>query len=434
MNVKSTLLELSASSSFWSKALPSVAVGPIKRGLLSKMKQLKHGSIEFIDGNERHLFGDPNAALKARIEVLDRRFYPLVAFEGTIGAGEAWIHRFWTSTDLTALVRIFTLNREMMQGFESGLAMLAKPLLKGYHAYRKNTVQGSARNIEDHYDLGNDFFALFLDESMTYSCAFYESPDQSLKDAQIAKYERICRKLSIQKSDHVVEIGTGWGGFALHAATTRGCRVTTTTISKKQYDFARERVRQAGLEDRIEVLLRDYREMEGSYDKLVSIEMIEAVGADYYGHFFETCARLLKSEGLMLIQAITIADQIFEQARRSVDFIQRFVFPGSCIPSIIALSSVSAQTTDLNLIHLEDITPNYPRTLRAWLDSLKSNWEPIKALGYPESLLRLWEFYLCYCEGGFLERNIGDVHMIFAKSGWRGQAPLGAIGPVGVPS
>jgi cyclopropane-fatty-acyl-phospholipid synthase len=434
MNVKSTLLELSASSSFWGRTLPSAAVGPIKRGLLSKMKQLKYGCIEFIDGDERFVFGDPSAALQARVEVLDRRFYPLVAFEGTIGAGEAWIHRFWTSPDVTALVRIFTLNRDMMQNFESGLAMLARPFLKAYHSYRKNTVQGSARNIEDHYDLGNDFFSLFLDETMTYSCALFETPEQSLRDAQIAKYERICRKLNIKASDHVVEIGTGWGGFAMHAAKTHGCRVTTTTISKAQHDFAKARIKQAGLDGQIEVLLRDYRAMEGSYDKLVSIEMIEAVGADYYGQFFETCARLLKPDGLMLIQAITIADQIFDEARRSVDFIQRFVFPGSCIPSIIALSSVSAQTTDLNLIHLEDITPNYPRTLRLWLEGLKKNWDKILALGYPESLLRLWEFYLCYCEGGFLERNIGDVHLLFAKSGWRGQAPLGDFGAPGNPA
>jgi cyclopropane-fatty-acyl-phospholipid synthase len=270
-------------------------------------------------------------------------------------------------------------------------------------------------NIAAHYDLGNDFYALFLDRTMTYSSGLFESPDATLEEASLAKYDRICRKLTLSSRDHVLEIGTGWGGFALHAATNYGCRVTTTTISRAQQDFARERIRGAGLEGRVDVLLQDYRNLTGKYDKLVSIEMIEAVGHHYLNAFFNACSGLLKDDGEMLLQAITIRDQVFDRHKRSVDFIKRYIFPGSCIPSVAAISLAVARVTDLRLFHLEDITPHYARTLQAWRRKFFDNLEEVRKLGYPETFIRMWEYYLSYCEAGFAERYLGDAQMLFTK-------------------
>ncbi len=406
---------------------PRQAKSFLKTALFKKLSQLKHGLLEFHDGPIVHQFGTPNTGLQCKIEVLDDRFYPLIALEGTVGAGEAYILGYWKCSDLTSLIRFFTQNRSFMVNFESGLAKISTPLLRAYHTKRKNTLAGSSKNIEAHYDLGNDFFSLFLDETMTYSCGIFENASSTMKEASIAKNERICKKLDIQATDHILEIGSGWGGFAIHAAQTRGCKVTTITISKAQFDYARERIQNSGLSDKITILLQDYRTMSGQFDKLVSVEMIEAVGHEFYANFFETCSKLLKPNGTMLLQAITIADQIYEEAKKNVDFIQRFIFPGSCIPSIVAISSIVAAHTDLNMIHLEDITPNYPKTLRAWLNQMNANRDKIIAAGYSPEMLRMWEFYLCYCEGGFMERTIGDVHILFAKPGWRGQAPLGQL-------
>jgi cyclopropane-fatty-acyl-phospholipid synthase len=256
-----------------------------------------------------------------------------------------------------------------------------------------------------------------------YSSAIFAQPNMPLEAAQLARLDHICRKLDLTPRDHLLEIGTGWGGMAIYAATHYGCRVTTTTISQEQYKLASERVRAAGLEERVTVLLKDYRDLDGQYDKLVSIEMIEAVGHDFYDTYFGKCAALLKDDGLMLLQAITIADQRYEAARKSVDFIQRYIFPGSCIPSITAMSDSITRASDLKLAHLEDIGPHYATTLRLWRENFLRNAEAVRALGYPESFLRMWEFYLCYCEGGFEERALGDVHMLLAKPGNR-RAPI----------
>jgi cyclopropane-fatty-acyl-phospholipid synthase len=255
---------------------------------------------------------------------------------------------------------------------------------------------------------------------MTYSCAIFEAEDSTLTEASLAKYDRICQKLDLNPRDHVLEIGSGWGGFAIRAAGRYGCRVTTTTISRAQYDLARERIQAAGLADRVTLLLKDYRELEGTFDKLVSIEMIEAVGCEYIDTFFRVCSDRLKIDGLMCLQAITIADQVFERYRRSYDFIRSHVFPGSCLTSVAATAASLARSTDLRLIHLEDITPHYVTTLRLWRERFFANLDRVQALGYPESFIRLWEFYLCYCEGGFAERYIGDVQMVLAKPGYRG--------------
>lgn len=254
---------------------------------------------------------------------------------------------------------------------------------------------------------------------MMYSCAYFERPEASLYEASLAKLDRICRKLKLSPGDKVIEIGSGWGGFALHAATHYGCHVTTTTISQQQFDLARQRIHAAGLQDRITLLLKDYRDLEGSYDKLVSIEMVEAIGHQYYDSYFAQCARLLKPDGLALIQAITIADRQFKQARDEVDFIKRYIFPGSCIPAITPLLESATRASDLTLIHLEDIGPHYATTLRHWREAFLSQLEAVRQQGYSEAFIRMWEFYLAYCEGGYLERAIGDVHMLFAKPRYR---------------
>jgi len=287
------------------------------------------------------------------------------------------------------------------------------------HAFRRNSRAGARRNIAAHYDLGNDFFRLFLDETMMYSAATFEHPRQSLYDAQVARLDLICQKLELKPTDHLLEIGSGWGGLALHAAQRFGCRVTTTTISREQWRLTRDRVAAAILGDRVDVLCMDYRDLTGTYDKIVSIEMIEAIGHQYYDTYFAKCSELLAPHGAMLLQAITIADQRYERARRSVDFIQRYIFPGSCIPSVAALSSSIARASDLRLFHLDDIGPHYATTLAHWRQNLRANLARVRSLGYGEEFIRMWEYYFCYCEGGFMERVIGDVQMLLVKPGNR---------------
>jgi cyclopropane-fatty-acyl-phospholipid synthase len=399
---------------------PHFLDGLATRAVQRTLSGITHGQITLRDGHSSHSYGTPTARcpLVVRVDVHDPRFYGDMAFGGSIGAGEAYMASHWSvahGDDLTALMRILLQNREVLDGMEGGLAWLLAPLQKALHWTARNTREGSARNIRAHYDLGNDFFQLFLDPTMMYSSGIFERPDATLEQASIAKLDRICRKLALKPSDHVIEIGTGWGGFAIYAARHYGCRVTTTTISPSQHALARGRIRAAGLEDRIELLLTDYRDLNGQYDKLVSIEMIEAVGHQYYDTYFAKCSALLKPDGLMLLQAITIADQQYEAAKRSVDFIQRYIFPGSCIPSVSAICDSLKRVTDLRLIGLEDIGPHYATTLKCWRDNLMANVERVRALGYPEEFIRMWVFYLCYCEGGFLERVIGDVHMLMMK-------------------
>ncbi|MCS6924285.1 MAG: cyclopropane-fatty-acyl-phospholipid synthase family protein [Candidatus Binatia bacterium] len=393
--------------------------------VLAQLQQLQQGCITITDGDIRQTFGrlSSDCQLSATVSVHDPRFYNAIVRAGDIGAGAAYIDGFWSCDDLTALVRILLRNRAVLDGMASGLARLTGPLRTLYHALHRNTVRGSRRNIAAHYDLGNDFFALFLDETMTYSCGIFTHPESTLQEASLTKLDRICRKLQLSPADHVVEIGTGWGSFAIYAAQHYGCRVTTTTISQRQYELARQRVAAAGVADRVTVLCDDYRALTGQYDKLVSIEMIEAVGHAYYDTYFRCCSHLLKPDGMMLLQAITIADQRYEQAKRSVDFIQRYIFPGSCIPSITAICNSLTRATDLRLFHLEDLTPHYATTLRHWRERFLAHADRVRALGYPEAFIRMWEFYLCYCEGGFHERAIGDVQMLLTKPQCR-RAPL----------
>jgi len=396
---------------------PHFLDGLAARAVHRRLAGLAHGQITLVDGESHQRYGQRTALcpLSVTLHVHDPRFYSDIAFGGSIGAGEAYMQGYWSVNDLTALVRILLLNRDVLDGMETGLARLTAPLQQALHWLNRNTRDGSQRNIAAHYDLGNEFFALFLDPTLMYSSAIFTQPHMSLEAAQLARLDHICHKLDLTSRDHLLEIGSGWGGMAIYAAQYYGCRVTTTTISQEQYNLASERVRAAGLEDRVTVLLKDYRDLEGQYDKLVSIEMIEAVGHDFYDTYFGKCCALLKDDGLMLLQAITIADQRYDAARKSVDFIQRYIFPGSCIPSVTAMNDSITRASDLKLAHLEDIGPHYATTLRRWRENFFRNIEAVRALGYPESFIRMWEFYLCYCEGGFEERALGDVHMLLAK-------------------
>ena len=389
-----------------------------ERALRSRLRNLEHGLITLIDAGRRETYGHATArcALHATVLVHDRRFYTEVAFGGSVGAGESFMAGDWTVDDLTALVRILLVNRGVLDGLDSGWSRLAVPARRWLHAAARNTRPGSRRNIAAHYDIGNDFFELFLDPTMMYSCAVFERADMSLEQAQIAKIDRLCRKLDLKPHDHLLEIGTGWGALALHAARHYGCRVTTTTISRAQHDLARQRIIDAGLADRITLRLDDYRDLDGRYDKLVSVEMIEAIGRRYFDTFFRRCSELLKPGGTMLLQAITIDDRQYVSARDSVDFIKRHIFPGCCIPSVTSLAHSAARASTLRIVDLEDIGPHYAATLAAWRGNLFANAARVRALGYPDALLRMWHFYLSYCEGGFSERALGDVQIVLQDS------------------
>jgi cyclopropane-fatty-acyl-phospholipid synthase len=388
-----------------------------RAALHASLARLAHGELRLIDADGDYRFGQPSeqCSLSATLRISDAHFYADTAFGGSVGAGESYIRGSWSCDDLTALVRIMLRNRQVLNGLEGGLALLRRPLFKLFHHLHRNSQRGSARNIAAHYDLGNDLYRLMLDDTMAYSCGIFEQPGSTLRQASIAKFDAACRKLALGPSDHLLEIGTGWGGLAIHAARHYGCRVTTTTISSAQHQYARERIAAAGLGDRVTLLLEDYRELRGRFDKLVSIEMIEAVGASYLDGYFRQCAALLADDGAMLLQAITIQDQLYEQALRSVDYIQRYIFPGSFMPSVTALSNSIRRASDLKIFHLQDIGPHYARTLAEWRGNFLAHLPQLRALGYPDSFVRLWEFYLCYCEGGFAERQLGDVQMLLTK-------------------
>jgi cyclopropane-fatty-acyl-phospholipid synthase len=399
-----------------------------RRLVLGRLAGLNHGRVCVEDALGTEELG-ASAGDTATIRVMDPRFYRRVVREGALGAAASYIDGHWKADDLTKLLRIFVRNLPVTDGMEKGAARLAKPLRRAARWMQRNTMAGSRRNIEAHYDLSNDFFALFLDPTMTYSCGIFESPESSMYDASVAKLDRICRKLDLQPHHRIVEIGTGWGSFALHAARHYGCHVTTTTISTEQHDLARQRIEEAGLEDRITLLKQDYRTLEGQFDRLVSIEMIEAVGHQFLPAFFEQCNRLLKPDGSMLLQAITMPDQRYARYRQSVDFIQKYVFPGSCCPSLTAMLDAVRRSTDFSVGHLEDLTPHYATTLRTWRERFMARLDDVRAMGFPESFIRLWDYYLCYCEAGFAERYIGNVHLILHRPMHRGEPLLPAITP-----
>ncbi len=393
-----------------------------RRVVLGALDHLAEGTVTVKDGASRSSFGNQTGTvggLSAELVVHNPRFWRQIGLGGSIGTAEAYMDGAWSVDDLVALLRIVVRNRPALLRIERLFDWVAGPWQRLSHSLRANTKAGSRRNIHAHYDLGNEFFSLFLDPSMMYSSAIFSRPGMSLEEAQTEKIDRICRRLALQPGERVVEIGTGWGGFAEHAVRHYGVHVTTTTISPAQASFARERIARAGLSDRVEILELDYRDLPGAtgrtFDKLVSIEMIEAVGHRYLDTFFGVCSRLLAPHGKMALQAITIRDSFYERALKSVDFIQYLIFPGAFIPSISAMSGAIARSTDLVVTHLEDIGPSYAETLRQWRQSFLANRAEVRRQGFPESFVRLWDFYFAYCEAGFRERTIGDAQIILAK-------------------
>jgi len=388
--------------------------------LFAQLKQIEQGELTFVDELGTHRFGNRKRCdLHATIHVNHTQLYADAAFGGSVGAGEAYIRGLWRCDDLVALVRIFVINRDVLNGMDSRWAWITKPFLKLFHFWNRNSKAGSARNIAAHYDIGNDLYKLMLDDTMAYSCGIFLTPQSTLHEASVEKFDAACRKLKLKPSDHLLEIGTGWGGMAIHAAKHYGCRVTTTTISKQQYEMAKEKVAAAGLQDRVTLLLDDYRDLQGQFDKLVSIEMIEAVGANYLDTYLKKCSSLLKPNGAMLLQAITLQDQFYQQALKSVDFIQRYIFPGSFIPSVTVISNSMARVTDLKMIEMEDYGSHYATTLHHWRERFFAALPEVRHLGYSDNFIRLWEYYLCYCEGGFIERQLGVAQLVFAKPAYR---------------
>ena len=400
-------------------AIPSAGARFLRQRLLANMAGLRHGRLVLRDALGTVELGTPAAQqpdLVVHLDVLDPAFYRAVAANGSVGAGEAWMDGHWQCDNLVGLIRLLVRNRDLLDGMETGLARLGGMAMRAWHALQRNTRSGSRRNIAAHYDLGNDFFELFLSPDLMYSSAIWDGADDTLEAASTRKLERICRKLDLQSSDRVLEIGTGWGGFAIHAAREYGCRVATATISREQYELARARIAAAGLTDRIEVLLADYRDLGGRYDKLVSIEMVEAIGHQYLDLYFQRIAALLEPHGAALVQAITIEDRRYAKALREVDFIKRHIFPGSFIPSVGALSGAIARAGDLRLVNLEDIGSSYALTLQAWRERFLQRLPEVRALGYDERFVRMWEFYLAYCEAGFREQALGDVQLLLHRA------------------
>jgi cyclopropane-fatty-acyl-phospholipid synthase len=411
-------------------AFPRHPIDAAFRGALRRtLAGIRDARLIVVDADGVETFGPAHlAGLRATVTVHDPSFYRATVTRGVVGAAEAYMDGAWDSDDLVSLIRIMARNRAVADRLDGPFSRVAAASLRWYARLRRNTRTGSRRNIEAHYDLGNDFFASFLDETMTYSSAVWEDDaGASLAEASAAKNERVCRKLELKPSDHVLEIGSGWGGFAIHAASRFGCRVTTTTLSREQLQLARERVAAAGLSDRVEVIALDYRDLTGTYDKLVSIEMIEAVGHEFMDEYFRRCCERLKPEGSFLLEAITIPDQDYEASKRSVEFIKRYIFPGGSLPSVSSMCDSVKRVTDFRVLHLEEISPHYARTLAEWRRRFRGSLDDLRAR-YPRRFLRMWEFYLCYCEGGFRERAIGTVQMLLERPLGRREPVLGPIG------
>lgn len=391
--------------------------GFARRVMLKTLKRIKIGHLTIEEQGQVYSFGEPkeSAEIIAHVFVSHPSAYRYVLFNGTIGSGEAYMLKAWSSSDLVQVIRLFVANMALVQAMDSRWSQISQTISGWVHRLRANSKTGSRKNIAAHYDLGNDFFKLFLDPTMLYSSAIYASEDSTLEEASLNKLQRICTRLGLSEQDHLLEIGTGWGGMAIYAAQHFGCRVTTVTISQEQYEYARAWVAREGLQDKVEVRLQDYRDVSGQFDKLVSIEMVEAVGYKYLPQYFGKCSSLLKPNGKMLMQTITIADQRYEAERDNVDFIQKYIFPGGCLPSIEVITQHLSQDTDMQLVGLEDITFHYAKTLAEWRKRFFAEISAVRAMGFDDVFIRMWDFYLSYCEGGFRERAIGTSQLVFAK-------------------
>ncbi|ENX34623.1 hypothetical protein F889_01911 [Acinetobacter colistiniresistens] len=382
--------------------------------VLRSLFKLRHGQIHF-RGEWNGTVGEISD-LEATVDVHNKALIDLIFKNGVLGAAEGYIQGYWSSENLVELIQILARNRHVLDKINQNMLSQASQLiLKAWYKTRKNSLSGSRKNIAEHYDLSNDFFKLFLDSSMMYSSAVYEKTYMTLEQASDYKKELICQKLQLKPMDHLVEIGSGWGGFAIYAAQHYGCKVTTITISQAQYDEANKRIAAAGLSHRVNIELKDYRLLEGKFDKLVSIEMIEAVGEQYLSTYFNKCRSLLKPSGLGLIQAITIEDARYKKALSTVDYIKRYIFPGSFIPCISVLTQAASEQK-LRLKHLEDIGLSYAETIHQWRERFLNAKPEVLALGFDENFIRLWDFYLCYCEGGFKEGVISNVQLLFEAS------------------
>ena len=381
----------------------------IVHGLLSRVL---NGSLTVVENGRETVFTRGRPGPEATVVVHSPEAWPLL-LKGSSGLGESYARGLWDCNDLTALIRVAARNTTELDAWRRRLTPLREPFQRLRSV--RNTEHQSKQDISAHYDIGNDLYELMLDPTMSYSSAFFAEPDMTLEEASTAKLELICEKLDLGPQDHVVEIGTGWGGFAVHAALTRGCRVTTTTISDEQLRYARERVRATGVDHLVTVLDRDYRLLEGQYDKLVSIEMIEAVGWRDFGTFFAKCSDLLKPDGQMLLQAITMDDRAYQVEKMSRSFIRTFIFPNGCLPSVEVIARAVASDTDLRLTGVEDLTGHYPETLRRWRANFEAHADELEAAGYDERFRRIWRMYLAYCEAGFTERRISVLQVVLSK-------------------
>ena len=398
-----------------------------RKVVFSMLEHLRLGRLMLEENGQTYSFGqqmdDKEPIVK--VAITNHVAYRQILFNGSIGVAEAYMQGNWTTPDLMSVIRIFTRNQQALSAMKNRWSRIGSGLLRIFHLKNRNSIDGSRRNIAAHYDLSNEFFSLMLDPTMMYSSAIYPYPGASLHEASVNKLEHICQRLDLSPEDHLLEIGTGWGSLAIHAARNYGCQVTTTTISKEQFDYATASVEKAGLQDQITVLFSDYRNLKGRFDKLVSVEMIEAVGHRFYPQFFAGCSKLLNKGGLMLLQSITIADQRYDQYRKSTDFIQRYIFPGGELPSVQVVSDQLARHSDMQIVGLEDITLHYADTLADWRKNFRANISQVRELGFDSGFEKMWEYYLCYCEGGFRERMISTVQVLAAKPQRRALPQIG---------
>ena len=385
-----------------------------RRLVLQKLQNLNGGTIQLADATGSTTLGR-GGDLQAALQVHNPAFFRHAVLGGSLSVAESYLRGDWDCDDLTAFLRIFVRNIEATDQLDRGLSRIGKWVNRLYHRWHANSKSGSRRNIHAHYDLGNEFFRLILDDTLAYSSGIFLSPTSTLREASLETMDRFCRKLDLRPNDHLLEIGTGWGGLAIHAAKQFGCRVTTTTISQQQFDVARQRIDEAGLSDRVTLLLQDYRDLTGQFDKLVSVEMIEAVGHRYYDTYFRKCSELLRPEGTFVLQGIVMPDRRYAKYLKSVDFIQRYVFPGGCLPSMTAMMESTARVTDLRFVHAEDFGTHYAQTLREWRQRFHERLDDVRGLGFPDRFIRMWNYYLSYCEAAFDERFTGVVQIQFDK-------------------